>query len=372
MYRRLRPLTVVFLLCLLWVQLSHAASLTRVVPPPLPKPNPGETPAQGAGAEKSTGVSVSASDRSQEKTPPPPKLSAAAAVLMDAESGLVLWGLNAHERRAPASLTKIVTGLVAVEKGDLNSVAAVSAHAASKPPTKLGLRAGDRIRLSDLLAATIMSSSNDAATAIAEHVAGSEKAFARLMNATARRLGARNSNFVNAHGLDAPQHYSTAYDMAVLSSHALRVPEIVRLACQQAVHLSWQGGERSVSNINSFLWRYDGAVGLKTGYTSSAGYCVAVAAEQDNRKLIGVVMGCPTSEARWNDAIVLMDYGFEHFSELMAAAKRATNFYVVRRGDTLSRIAVRFGTSIEVLLDLNPELNGNADFIRVGQRLVVP
>ena len=92
MYRRLRPLTVVFLLCLLWVQLSHAASLTRVVPPPLPKPNPGETPAQGAGAEKSTGVSVSASDRSQEKTPPPPKLSAAAAVLMDAESGLVLWG----------------------------------------------------------------------------------------------------------------------------------------------------------------------------------------------------------------------------------------------------------------------------------------
>jgi D-alanyl-D-alanine carboxypeptidase len=369
MYRR-RLLTVVSLLCLLWVQMGYAASMTRVVPPPLSKPSPCETPSQGAGAEKSAGAA--ASGHSQGKKLAPPELSAAAAVLMDAESGLLLWGLNPHERRAPASLTKIVTGLVAVEKGDLNAMAAVSAHAASKPPTKLGLRAGDRIRLSDLLAATIMSSSNDAATAIAEHVAGSEKAFARLMNATARQLGARNSNFVNAHGLDAPQHYSTAYDMAVLSNRALRVPDIVRLASQQTVNLSWQGGERSVSNINSFLWRYNGAVGLKTGYTGSAGYCVAVAAEQDNRKLIGVVMGCPSSEARWNDAIVLMDYGFENFSELMAAAKKARNFYVVRRGDTLSRIAVRFGTSIEALLNLNPDLRGNADFIRVGQRLVVP
>lgn len=358
---------------LLGVQVGYGASPARVAPPPLPVPNPSTPPSQGASADSSVvAVSAPTPGRSQTDLPPSPKLSAAAAVLMDAETGHVLYALNPHVRRAPASLTKIVTALVALDKGDLSSTVVVTAHAASRPPTKLGLRAGDRIRLSDLLAAALMGSSNDAATAIAEHVGGSEAAFARMMTTMAHKLGARNSNFVNAHGLDASKHYSTAYDMAVLSGWALRVPEIARLASQQKVSLSWQGGQREVSNINSFLWRYSGAAGLKTGYTSSAGYCVSVAAQQGKHKLIGVVMGCPSSEARWNDAIVLMDYGFEHYDALMTAARQPQAFYVVQRGETLSGIAARFGTTVEVLLNLNPGLEGNPNLIRVGQQLVVP
>lgn len=366
----LMVVSLVFLLC---AQVGHSASLTRVVPPPLPKPNPSSSPSQGASAENSgVAMAAPASGRSSAGPPPSPQLSAAAAVLMEAETGSVLYALNPHVRRAPASLTKIVTGLVAIDKGDLNSTVAVTAHAASKPPTKLGLRAGDRIRLSDLLAAALMGSSNDAATAIAEHVGGSEAAFARTMTTMARKLGARNSSFTNAHGLDSSKHYSTAYDMAVLSGWALRVPEIARLASLQRVNLSWQGGQRELSNINSFLWRYSGAVGLKTGYTSSAGYCVSVAAQQGKHRLIGVVMGCPSSEARWNDAVVLMDYGFDHFNELMTAARKSETFYVVQRGETLSGIAARFGTTVDVLLKLNSSLRGNANLIKVGQQLIVP
>jgi D-alanyl-D-alanine carboxypeptidase len=323
----------------------------------------------------SGGAQAAAQARATPAKAPPaaPKLSAAAVVLMDADTGAVLYSLNPHQRRSPASLTKVLTAIVAIERGDLESIARVSANAAGKPPTRLGLRAGDRISLSQLLEATLLASSNDAATAVAEHVGGSEAAFARLMNQTAVKLGAKESNFTNAHGLDASQHYSTAYDLAILARRLLQIPALADLIVKERAQLKWQGGSGEVANINSFLWRYDGALGIKTGYTSKAGYSVAVAAQNGSRRLIAVLLGCPSSEARWGAACQLMDYGFANHTALVAAAAaRRDRTYAVRRGDTLSGIAKRFGVAVGALLDANPSLRRNPDLISVGQSLVIP
>lgn len=255
----------------------------------------------------------------------------------------------------------------------MTSVARVSANAAAKPPSKLGLATGDRIGFSKLLEAAIMGSCNDAATAIAEHIAGSESAFAKRMNDTARRLGAKESNFRNPHGLDAQGHYSTAYDIAILSRHALEVPTLAKIFTQQQVNFTWEGGHSVVANINSFLWRYKGAIGLKTGYTNDAGYSASAAARRDNHTIIVVLLGCPSSEARWNDATHLMDYAFENYQTLRTIASSAqTRTYTVKPGDTLYGIASRLGKSIAAILQANSGLAGHPDLLLPGQTIVIP
>lgn len=346
----------------------------RVVPPMLQVPVPqsrrpaGDTIATGAAAPPENSQPGTTA-----KPPAAPRLSAVSAVLVDDSCGAVLYSLRPHERRAPASLTKMVTAIIAAERGDMNSVVRVSANAAAKPPIRLGLRAGDRIRLSKLLEGTLMGSGNDAATAIAEHVAGSEAAFARLMNLAATKLGATESNFVNPHGLDASRHYSTAFDLAILARRFLQIPVLAELAVRDRSSLEWEGGRSDVVNINSFLWRYNGALGIKTGYTDTAKYSVAVAAENESRRLVAVLLGCPSSEARWNDAVQIMDYGFQNYQVLtQAAAARLERTYVVRRGDTLTGIARRLGTTVKALLEANPSLRSHPNRISVGQRLLLP
>lgn len=364
---------------------SGVASSQRVsvAPPALAVPQPkAERPAVGSRATDavsqpraiSTASTTNVATTSAPvvaKLPKAPPLSTVAYVLMDVETGRVLMAQREHDRRAPASLTKIVTGIVALKSGDLDSVARVSARAAAQPSQRLGLTTGERVPLSSLLCAALMMSGNDAASAVAEHVGGSEAAFARMMNKFVVQVGAHDSNFVNPHGLDAPSHYSTAYDLALLSRYALGIPEFVRIVSSDRMEIVRDGRKSDVANINSFLWRFKGALGIKTGYTSKAGYSVSVAAQQGSQALVAVLLGCPSSESRWDDAIRLMEYGFENYETLMALAQRPPEEYVVRAGDTLSGIAKRHGTTLAALLAANPSLRGNPSLIKVGQRLSI-
>jgi len=339
-------------------------------------------PEQAAKAPSSTSSSGSSSAPAGEAPaelpapsppPPPPRLTAKAAVLMDADSGKVLYSLNPYEKRSPASLTKIVTALTAVSRVPVNdtTLVKVSANAAAEPSVRIGLCTGDRISVQDLLAALLLASGNDAATALAEHIGGSEKAFAQMMNKKAKELGALDSNFANAHGLDAAGHYSTAYDMALLSRALLDHAGLAELVKQSRAIISLQGKQKEIANINSFLWRYNGALGTKTGYTQKAGYSISAAAVRNGHRLIVVLLGCPSSEQRWADAQALMDYGMNNYAALAAQAARQI-IYTVQRGDTLSSIAKRYHKSLAELLAANPGLQKNPDRLIAGQRIVIP
>jgi D-alanyl-D-alanine carboxypeptidase (penicillin-binding protein 5/6) len=243
-------------------------------------------------------------------------VSAASAILMDAETGEVLFARNPDDLRPPASTTKILTALVILEQGRLGDMVTVSRAAAEVGGHQLRLRAGHRISLEDLLAATLIQSANDAAVAAAEHVGGSLPGFVALMNARARDLGLRDSRFTNPHGLDEPGHYTSARDLARLAQVALEHPSFARLVRTSAARLTvWQAGRkglqrpraRIVRSHNKLLGRLDGVDGVKTGYTGGAGRCLVASASRDGQRLIAVLLNDPH---RWSDAAVLLEYGF--------------------------------------------------------------
>lgn len=242
-------------------------------------------------------------------------LRAASAVLMDANSGVVLYERFPDEVRSPASVTKILTALVILEHGRLTDTVTVGANAARTGGHRLGLRANQRISLEDLLAAILIRSANDAAVAAAEHVGGSLGGFVALMNEKAAAIGMTNSRFSNPHGLDEPFHYTTARDMATLTRVALDNPvfaEVVRT--RQARLTVWNPGRRNfipkariVLSHNRLLGQLEGADGVKTGYTDSAGRCLVASASRGSSRMIAVLLNDPR---RWTDAAMLLEYGF--------------------------------------------------------------
>ncbi|NLG84230.1 MAG: D-alanyl-D-alanine carboxypeptidase [Firmicutes bacterium] len=272
-------------------------------------------------------------------TPGAPYVSAASAVLLEATTGTILYAKNEHVRRAPASTTKIVTALIALERGDLRSLVTVGPRAGWTPGSSVGLRPGDRLSLGELLQGLMLSSGNDAGVAIAEHVARSEEEFVRLMNLRAREFGAFNTNFRNPHGLPALGHYTTAFDLALITRYALRHPTFARLVRTREEELQWAVGERRLplTNTNRLLWSFAGADGVKTGTTSEAGHCLVASATRDGRQLIAVVL---RSADRWHDAATLLAYGFEAFRLLRLA----------KEGREIARLRVAGGRSPTVAL----------------------
>jgi D-alanyl-D-alanine carboxypeptidase (penicillin-binding protein 5/6) len=222
------------------------------------------------------------------------------------ETGRVLWSRHPNLELANASTTKMVTALVAVEADD-GEVVTISRQAASTGGGGPQLRAGDRFSVPQLLAALLMASSNDAAVALAEHVSGSEEAFVREMNLTARRLGATGTHFVNPHGLDAAGHYSTAHDLALFGRALLEEPLLAAIVRRRSLALPTEAGRERFENTNLLLEGYPGAIGIKTGYTIAAGNMLVGAARRDGRTLISVVMH---SEDSFVDSERLLDYGW--------------------------------------------------------------
>ncbi|MDQ3983280.1 MAG: serine hydrolase [Actinomycetota bacterium] len=234
-----------------------------------------------------------------------PEVSCKACLV--ALGGDVIWGRAIDARRPNASTTKMVTALVVVRAAELTEPVRVSAGAAATGGGGFDLSAGQRYSVGELLHALLLSSSNDAAVALAEHVAGSERAFVARMNAFARSLGARGSHFLTAHGLDVAGHYSTARDLARIALAVLRRPALAEIVATSATTITGSSRSRRVVNTNPLLESYESAVGVKTGYTRGAGDVLVAAAERAGRRLIAVALGSSDAAA---DARALLDYGF--------------------------------------------------------------
>ena len=278
-------------------------------------------------------------------------INAKSALLMDIATGTVLYEKNAHEALAPASVTKIMTMLLimeAIDSGSLkyDDIVTASEAAAAKGGSQIFLKVGEQMPVSEMLKSIAVSSANDCACAMAEHLAGSESAFVDRMNSRARELGMQDTHFVNCTGLDdgedAKNHRTSAYDIALMSRELLKNhPDI------QKYTTIWmdtvRGGAFGLSNTNKLIRFYPGATGLKTGFTSGAGYCLSASAQRDGLGLIAVTMGCESSKIRNAACKAMLDYGFANYA-LVTPALEENAAVPVRLGTAPQAAAVLEGT----------------------------
>lgn len=271
---------------------------------------------------------------------PPPRIKARAAVLIDAKTGQVLFDQKMNNRNAPASTTKILTAIIALESGHLNDMVKVSPLAAATPGSSLHLYPGQLISLRELVTGLLLRSGNDAAVAIAEHLSGSSEEFVNLMNKKALALGITNSHFRNPNGLNAAGHYSTAFDLACLARYALQNPLFAEIVSTKETDIEWldrkgQGHDVNLRNTNKLLWMMEDADGVKTGTTGEAGPCLVSSATRDNQRLIAVVLN---DHSRWYDSVQLLKYGFDSFAL----------YEYAQAGDIVSVLPVERGFSPEI------------------------
>ena len=248
----------------------------------------------------------------------PLSLSCASAVLMEKETGTVLFEQNSHEKLEPASVTKVMTLLLVMEAVDSGRIAledtvTVSAYAAGMGGSQVYLEEGEQMSVGEMIKCVTVVSGNDCAVALAEHLAGSETAFVSLMNQRAQELGMADTTFLNCTGLPAQGHVTSAYDIALMSREL-----ILNHPSLRAYTTIWmdsiRGGEFGLTNTNRLIRFYPGATGLKTGSTDSALYCMSATAERDGMELIAVVMKAPSTSQRFEDAKALLDYGFANYA----------------------------------------------------------
>lgn len=271
--------------------------------------------------------------------PRAPSVAAQAYCVLDSVTGRVLFQRNADERRSPASTTKIMTALVVLERADVDAKVKVSQEAANTRGSSMWLSAGEEVTVGDLLYGLLLNSGNDAGVALAEHVAGSVEEFARLMNEKARELGALSTQFKNPHGLDEPGHYSTAHDLSIIARAAMANPEFAAIVATRRKVVPWDGHkqDRALHSHNKFLWSYEGATGVKTGYTDQAGKCLIASAFRDGWTVIATVLN---SGQMYNDAATLMNVAYQSY-------KPTT---LVRKGDVVGTVRVERGERDRVRL----------------------
>ncbi len=297
-----------------------------------------------------------------------PLVSGKSGILMEPESGNVLYEFNPDEKAQIASVTKVMTMLLIFEALDSGKIhyddmVSASEHAASMGGSQVFLEPGEQMSVDDMLKAIAIASGNDAAVAMAEFVGGSEEAFVEMMNKKAAELGCENTHFCNCNGLDEPaDHYSSARDIAKISCELSKHEDVFKYTTTWMDSL--RGGSFGLSNTNKLLKSYNGATGLKTGSTSIAKYCLSASAERDGMKLIAVVLGAPSTAERFGSAAKLLDYGFANYS--------------VAKGDeivgAIPNIKLQSGTadSLPVELDGNPNYivkKGNQDKIETEVNL---
>lgn len=247
-------------------------------------------------------------------------ITAKSALLADAETGEVLWQFNPDLKCYPASLTKIMTAVIILERGNLDDWVTIPRDAAYTDGSSMALKEGERVQMRDLLNAILVRSANDACVAAAIHLAGSVDRFVDWMNEKARELGMNNTHFVNPHGLHDPQHYTTARDLLNLTRYALRNPTFRSIVSQREITIAptEKSSLRRYHNRNKLLELYPGCDGVKTGYTVPAGRCLVASATRDGWQLIAIVLG---SQDHFCDCSVLLDYGFNNFVRLTLAEK---------------------------------------------------
>ncbi|AFQ45496.1 D-alanyl-D-alanine carboxypeptidase family protein [Desulfosporosinus meridiei] len=248
-----------------------------------------------------------------------PGVTADAAVLMDVATGDILFSKKADKQRPPASTTKIMTAILGFELGRPDEIVTVSDKAAAVGESTIYLDPGEKIALYELITGALVRSGNDACVAIAEHIAGSEEQFVELMNRKALALGAQNTHFVNTNGLPRKEHYSTAYDLALMARYGLQIPQFVSITRlkETEIHFIEPDVFMDVRNTNKLLWNYPYADGIKTGTTTAAGKCLVASATKEGRQLLVVVLNAPD---RFGDAKKLLEWGFQNTETVRLAA----------------------------------------------------
>lgn len=298
-------------------------------------------PAAAAAEEKTKGAPASSQDGAVKLAP-----SARSAILMDADSGTIIFEKNSHDRLPPASITKIMTMLLVMEALDegrikLTDKVTTSEYAASMGGSQIFLEAGEEMTVEDLLKGVAIASGNDASVALAEKIAGTEQEFVRLMNEKAQQLGLKNTHFVNVNGLPAENHYTSAYDIAVMSRELLKHTEITKYTGLYQDYLR-KDTDRPfwLVNTNKLVRFYAGADGLKTGYTSEAKFCLSATAKRDGLRVIAVVLGEPDSKTRNSEVASLFDYAFSQYQ----------SHKLIADGDPIGKIKVEKGEMEEIEL----------------------
>lgn len=263
--------------------------------------------------------------------PQPPAVSASSWILYDATFDQILGEQLADERRAMASTTKMMSAIVVLENTELTDRVVVSSNSAAAGESEIGLYAGEAMTVEDLMYALLLQSANDAAVALAEHVGGSVAGFVRLMNEKAVAMGLENTHFANPHGLDAPDHYSSARDLLTIGRYGMDIPEFASIVKTTSYEMPTapDGTKRQARLTNELVRTYEGAFGVKTGYTDRAGLTLVAGAERDGRIIYAVVMG---SDDHFADAARLLNFGFDAFT-VLSVFDVAQQLGIVRTGD---------------------------------------
>jgi len=244
------------------------------------------------------------------------KINSRIAVAYDRETGLKIWGKDENKKTAMASTTKIMTAIVVIENSNLDDVIEVSKKAAWTGGSKLGLKTGDKISVRDLLYGLMLRSGNDSAVALAEYVGGSVEGFADLMNQKAKELDLKCTHFVTPHGLDNPEHYTTAMELAKIADYALNNEIFAKIVKTKSTTVYINGNPKSINNTNELLGNFPGVYGVKTGFTNNAGRCLVTAVKNDKFNIITVVIQADTKKDRTNDSVKLINYIFNNYEKI--------------------------------------------------------
>lgn len=253
-----------------------------------------------------------------------PSINSRAAIIYERSSGTVLFGKNENEKRKMASTTKIMTAIVVIEKSNLEDIVTVSKKASGTGGSRLGLHTDDKISVLNLLYGLLLCSGNDAAVALAEHAGGDISNFADLMNLKASELGLTSTHFVTPHGLDNDDHYTTAYELALITNYALKNETFRNIVGTRNYTISINGYSKNLNNTNELLGNLNGVYGVKTGFTNGANRCLVTSVKRNNMDLICIVLGADTKKDRTKDSCQLIEYAFKNF-ELINIKEKILN-----------------------------------------------
>lgn len=295
--------------------------------------------------ELSQSVSVSSEINNE------PIINSRVGVIYDRKSGKVMWGKNYNKRVAMASTTKIMTCIIVLENSNLNDEVTISSKAAGTGGSRLGLKKDDKITIYDLLYGLMLRSGNDAAVALAEHVGGDKEGFAKIMNSKAKELGLKDTHFVTPHGLDDPEHYTTAYELAKITDYALKNEKFAKIVSTKNYTISINGYSKELVNTNELLGYLQGVNGVKTGFTNNAGRCLVTSVNRDEFEIITVVLGADTKKIRTADSVKLIEYTYKNYRHINVENIVKEKFDAWKNINE-KRIVVEKGKYIDVKLEL--------------------
>lgn len=286
-----------------------------------------------------------------EKEITPPDTNSRACVIIDRNTNTILYGKNEKQKRKMASTTKIMTATIILENCNLDDIIEISKKAAGTGGSRLGLKTGDKITVKDLLYGLMLRSGNDSAVALAEYAGGSIEGFAELMNKKASELGLTNTHFETPHGLDSDNHYTTAYELAILSNYALNNTTFAEIVGTKNYTITINGYPKQLSNTNELLGNLTGVYGIKTGFTNGANRCLVTACKRNNIDIICVVLGADTKKFRTQDSTKLINYIFDNFEAINIKELIEKNFEQWKK-ENLNKFVINKGTSQNINLEI--------------------